>query len=62
MPTNADSDGNSYLLPVIYMYDLSTPKQTHISTSEAAISTAIYGDKIVWMGCNGEGSDYEDLP
>jgi len=45
MPNNADSDGNSYLLPVIYMYDLSTSKQTHISTSEAAMSPAIYGDK-----------------
>jgi beta propeller repeat protein len=42
------------------MYDLSTSKQTQISASEAAMSPAIYGDRIVWMDCNGEESDYQN--
>lgn len=32
----------------IYMYDLSTKKETKITTSETASNPTIYGDKIVW--------------
>jgi beta propeller repeat protein len=32
----------------IYLYDISTKKETKITTSETASSSTIYGDKIVW--------------
>lgn len=40
--------GNENGNPDIYMYDLSTKKETRISTSKSAHNPAIYGDKIVW--------------
>lgn len=59
--TNTDSNECSYLLPVIYMYDLSTSKQTQVSGSHAAMSPAIYGDRIVWMDSRNSGKwDYMD--
>jgi beta propeller repeat protein len=43
------------------MYDLSTPEQTQISGSQAAMSPAIYGDTIVWMDSRNSGKwDYLD--
>lgn len=43
----------------IYMYDISTHRQTPINTSGEAIDPAIYGNKIVWMeyGRNGRYTD-----
>lgn len=59
--TNTDSNEYSYPLSVIYMYDLSTSRQTQISASEAAMSPAIYGDRIVWMNSRNSGEwDYSD--
>ena len=33
----------------IYMYDLSTSRETRITTSGLASNPAIYGDRIVWL-------------
>ena len=52
---------NEYPLPVIYLYDFSTPKQTQVSASEAAMSPTIYGNRVVWMDDrNNEEGDYLD--
>ena len=45
VPENADGD-NYYDM---YMYDLSTKKETQITTSGDAIHPAIYEDKIAWL-------------
>lgn len=59
-PTNVNSN-EYYLLPVIYMYDLSTSRQTRISGNAAAMCPAIYGDRIVWMDSRNSGKwDYLD--
>ncbi|HWQ47492.1 MAG TPA: hypothetical protein VN414_00835 [Methanosarcina sp.] len=34
----------------IYLHDLYTEQETKITTSRFATSSAIYGDRIVWMG------------
>ncbi|MGB9938910.1 NosD domain-containing protein [Methanosarcina sp.] len=46
--------------PDIYMYDLSTSKETQITTSKSyGLYPAIYGDKVVWMDHrNGNGDIY----
>ena len=43
-----DENNNSISRSDIYMYDLSTKKETRISTSGRALNPAIYGDRIVW--------------
>jgi len=43
-----DHDGGLSGNPDIYMYDLSTKKETRITTSRAAANPKISGDKIVW--------------
>ncbi|AKB36473.1 cell surface protein [Methanosarcina siciliae C2J] len=47
--TIVDKNNNSISRPDIYMYDLSTRKETRISTSGRASIPTIYGDRIVWM-------------
>jgi len=43
----------------IYMYDLSTSRETQISSSGSAAFSAIYGDRIVWSDYrNGKGELY----
>jgi beta propeller repeat protein len=44
-----------FVNPNIYLYDLPTSKQTQITTSGAAASPAIYGDKIFWMDSRKDG-------
>ena len=44
-----DKHNNSISRPDVYMYDLSTRKETRISTSGRASIPTIYGDRIVWM-------------
>ena len=43
-----DENNNSISRSDIYMYDLSTKKETRVSTSGRASNPAIYGDRIVW--------------
>jgi beta propeller repeat protein len=44
--------------PDIYMYDVSTSKETRITTSGSASDLAIYGNRIVWIdGRNGKNQD-----
>jgi len=45
---SGEDDGNILLRPDIYMYDVSTNKETRITTSESAGYPSIYGDRIVW--------------
>ncbi|HEX3013487.1 MAG TPA: hypothetical protein VHO92_04335, partial [Methanobacterium sp.] len=47
--TATDKNNNSIIRSDIYMYDLSTKKETRISTSGRASNPAIYGDRIVWQ-------------
>jgi beta propeller repeat protein len=50
-----------YPLPVVYLYDFSTSKQTQVSANGAAMSPALYGDRIVWMDSRNNGKkDYSD--
>jgi beta propeller repeat protein len=45
--------------PNIYLYNISTSKETQITTSGSAGSPAIYGDRIVWLdGRSGDGDIY----
>ena len=54
-------NSNRHLLPVIYMYNLSTSQKTQISGNSAALSPAIYGDRVVWMDSrNNAKIDYSD--
>ena len=47
----------------IYMYDLSTSKETRITKSGSAMDPAIYGNRIVWMdGRNGGSLDADSWP
>ncbi|HHV25128.1 MAG TPA: cell surface protein, partial [Methanosarcina sp.] len=49
---------NEYENPNIYMYDLSTKKETKITTNESLPEfPAIYGDKIVWSDRRNSGSN-----
>ena len=51
---NDTRNGNSD----IYMYDLSTGKETQITTNQAAQNPpSIYDDKIVWQDKRNEGWD-----
>ncbi|AKB80696.1 cell surface protein [Methanosarcina barkeri 3] len=47
--TIIDKNKNSIGRSDIYMYDLSTSKETRITTSGLASTPAIYGDRIVWQ-------------
>lgn len=52
-PVEGNANGN----PDIYMYDISTKKETRITTSELAYNPAIYDNKIVWDDWRSGSSD-----
>src|SRR5665647_647185 len=52
-PVEGNANGN----PDIYMYDISTKKETRITTSELAYNPAIYDNKIVWDDWRSGNSD-----
>jgi len=47
--TIIDKHNNSRYRSDIYMYDLSTKKETRITTSGLASNPSIYGDRIIWQ-------------
>ena len=53
-----DKDGNPVGNVDIYMFDLSTHKETRITTSGSATSPDIYGNRIVWQNRHNEGYDW----
>jgi len=52
-------DRNGRFNSDIYMYDLSTKKETQITTSGSAEDPAIYGDRIVWQDDRSGYGEYD---
>ena len=44
-----DKNNNSFARSDIYMYDISTNKETQLTTSGKASNPDIYGDRIIWL-------------